>query len=127
MRTENFNHAPAKVMAHTGSVIAGRPSMGAWITYGLGSETEDLPAFVVLQSGPRGPRNGPIIWGSGFLPSSYQAVPFMPGPEPIFNLASQPGVTPERQSRALQAIRGLNEMRLAETGDEEIETRIASN
>jgi hypothetical protein len=126
MRTENFNHAPAKIFAHTGSVIAGRPSMGAWLTYGLGSEATDLPAFVVLQSGPRGPRNGPIIWGSGFLPSTYQATPFMPGPEPIFNLKSQPGVTHERQGRALEAIRKLNEMRLDETGDREIATRIAS-
>ncbi len=126
LRTENFNHAPAKIFAHTGSVIAGRPSMGAWLTYGLGSEASDLPGFVVLQSGPRGPRNGPIIWGSGFLPSAYQATPFMPGPEPIFNLESQPGVTHERQGRALGAIRKLNEMRLEESGDQEIATRIAS-
>ena len=126
LRTENFNHAPAKVFAHTGSVIAGRPSLGAWLTYGLGSEANDLPGFVVLQSGPRGPRNGPIIWGSGFLPSTYQATPFIPGPEPIFNLASRPGVTHERQGRTLQAIRELNEMRLDETGDREIATRIAS-
>ncbi len=126
MQTENFNHAPAKIFAHTGSVIAGRPSMGAWITYGLGSESKDLPGFVVMQSGPRGPRNGPIIWGSGFLPSSYQATPFLPGPEPVFNLSSQPGVTLERQRRALDALRDLNTLRHQETGDDEITTRIAS-
>lgn len=126
MRTENFNHAPAKVFAHTGSIIPGRPSMGAWITYGIGSESQELPGFVALQSGPRGPRNGPLIWGSGFLPSAYQGVPFLPGSEPVFNLASQPGVTPARQARALAAARALNEMRLAETGDDEIATRIAA-
>ncbi|MEX2263197.1 MAG: DUF1501 domain-containing protein [Bryobacteraceae bacterium] len=126
MKTENFNHAPAKIFAHTGSIVPGRPSLGAWITYGLGSESESLPGFVALQSGPRGPRNGPLIWGSGFLPSTYQGVPFLPGSEPVFNLASQPGVTPERQSRALAAIRDLNGLRYEESGDDEILTRIAS-
>ncbi|MGH9660440.1 MAG: DUF1501 domain-containing protein, partial [Bryobacteraceae bacterium] len=126
MRTDNFNHAPAKVFSHTGSIAPGRPSLGAWITYGLGSESENLPGFVALQSGPRGPRNGPLIWGSGFLPSAYQGVAFLPGTEPVFNLTSQPGVSPARQSRALDAIRALNELRLAESGDGEIATRIAS-
>jgi hypothetical protein len=126
MKTENFNHAPAKVFAHTGSIVPGRPSLGAWITYGIGSESEDLPGFVALQSGPRGPRNGPLIWGSGFLPSAYQGVPFLQGSEPVFNLKSQAGVTPERQKRALDAIRDLNTMRLEETGDDEIATRLAS-
>ncbi|MDX1980108.1 MAG: DUF1501 domain-containing protein [Bryobacteraceae bacterium] len=126
MKTENFNHAPAKVFAHTGSIVPGRPSIGAWIAYGLGSESESLPGFVSLQSGPRGPRNGPLIWGSGFLPSAYQGVPFLPGSEPIFNLKSQPGVTPERQERALAALRALNEKRYEETGDDEIATRIAA-
>jgi hypothetical protein len=126
MKTENFNHAPAKVFAHTGSIVPGRPSLGAWITYGLGSESQDLPGFVAMQSGPRGPRSGPLIWGSGFLPSAYQGVPFLPGSEPIFSLQSQPGITPERQKRALAALRDLNTMHLAETGDDEIATRIAS-
>jgi len=126
IKTENFNHAPAKVFAHTGSIVPGRPSMGAWITYGLGSEADNLPGFVALQSGPRGPRNGPLIWGSGFLPTAYQGVPFLPGSEPVFNLASQPGVTPERQQRALHAIRDLNTMRFEETADDEIATRIAA-
>jgi hypothetical protein len=126
IRTENFNHAPAKVFAHTGSIVPGRPSMGAWITYGLGSEADNLPGFVALQSGPRGPRNGPLIWGSGFLPTAFQGVPFLPGSEPVFNLASQPGVTPDRQQRALNAIRDLNALRFEETGDDEIATRIAA-
>ncbi|MBI3281487.1 MAG: DUF1501 domain-containing protein, partial [Acidobacteria bacterium] len=126
MRTENFNHAPAKIFAHTGSVIAGRPSIGSWITYGLGSESENLPGFVALQSGPRGPRNGPLIWGSGFLPSAYQGVPFLPGSEPVFNLQSRPGVSRRRQERTVKAIRALNELRFSATGDDEILTRIAS-
>jgi hypothetical protein len=126
IKTENFNHAPAKVFAHTGSIVPGRPSMGAWITYGLGSEADNLPGFVALQSGPRGPRNGPLIWGSGFLPTAFQGVPFLPGSEPVFNLASQSGVTPDRQQRALNAIRDLNTIRFEETGDDEIATRIAA-
>ncbi len=126
MRTENFNHAPAKVFAHTGTIVPGRPSLGSWITYGIGSESEQLPGFVALQSGPRPPRNGPLIWGSGFLPSAFQGVPFLSGSEPVFNLKSQPGVTPERQDRSLQMLRELNEWRFAATGDDEIATRIAS-
>ncbi len=126
MKTTNFNHAPAKVFAHTGSIIPGRPSLGAWLTYGLGSESENLPAFVALQSGPRGPRNGPILWGNGFLPSGYQGVPFLRGSEPVFNLGSQPGVTPARQERTLSLIRSLNELRFEATGDDEITTRMAS-
>ena len=126
MRTENFNHAPAKVFSHTGTIMPGRPSIGAWITYGIGSESEQLPGFVALQSGPRPPRNGPLIWGSGFLPSAYQGVPFMNGSEPVFSLKSQPGVTPERQQRSLAMLRSLNESRYEATGDDEISTRIAS-
>jgi len=124
--TANFNHAPAKVYAHTGSVVPGRPSMGAWITYGLGSESTDMPGFIVMQSGPRGPRNGPLIWGSGFLPSSMQGVPLLGGPEPIFNLKPMDGVTDSRQRRALDAIGDLNRERHAATGDDEILTRVAS-
>jgi uncharacterized protein (DUF1501 family) len=126
MKTENFNHAPAKVFSHTGSIVPGRPSLGAWLAYGLGAESQDLPAFVALQSGPRGPRNGPLLWGSGFLPSAYQGVPFLPGSEPVFNLASQPGVTQDRQKRTLECVRDLNQMRFEATADDEIATRIAS-
>lgn len=126
MKTENFNHAPAKVFSHTGSIVPGRPSLGSWLAYGLGTESQDLPAFVALQSGPRGPRNGPLLWGSGFLPSAYQGVPFLPGSEPVFNLTSQPGVTPDRQKRTLDCVRDLNQMRLEDTADDEIATRIAS-
>ncbi len=79
--TDVFNHAPAKLFANTGTVQFGRPSMGSWITYGIGSESTSLPGFVVLQSGPRGPRGGAVNWGSGFLPSAYQGVPLRAGGE----------------------------------------------
>ena len=124
--TDNFNHAPAKFFANTGSTRFGHPSMGAWVTYGLGSESQDLPGFVVLQSGPRGPRGGTLNWGSGFLPSTYQGVPFRSGGDPILNLSTPKGFTPERQGQTLQVIRDLNLARLAETGDPEIATRISS-
>src|SRR4051794_24864831 len=77
MKTDVFNHGPAKCFVNTGSPQFGRPSMGAWVTYGIGSESSDLPGFVVLQSGPRGPRGGAALYSSGFLPTSYQGVPFL--------------------------------------------------
>jgi hypothetical protein len=124
--TNVFNHAPAKIFVNTGSPQFGRPSMGAWVTYGIGSEAQDLPGFVVLQSGPRGPRGGAPNWGSGFLPTSYQGVPLRNVGEPILDLTSPPGVGKDRQKQVLDAVRDLNEERLAETGDPEIATRIAS-
>jgi hypothetical protein len=124
--TEPINHAPAKLFANTGTTQFGRPSMGSWITYGIGSESVDLPGFVVLQSGPRGPRGGAPLWGSGFLPSTYQGVPLRNGPEPILDLSSPRGIGVKRQRLALDAIRDLNAERLDATGDPEIATRIAS-
>jgi hypothetical protein len=124
--TEPINHAPAKLFANTGTTQFGRPSMGAWVTYGIGSMSRDLPGFVVLQSGPRGPRGGAVNWGSGFLPSSYQGVPFRNGAEPILDLAAPRGVDPHSQRRAIEAIRDLNSERLAATGDPEIATRISA-
>ena len=91
--TDVFNHAPAKLFANTGTAQFGRPSMGAWVTYGIGSESADLPGFVVLQSGPRGPRGGAVNWGSGFLPSAYQGVPLRSGGEPILNLSTPAGIS----------------------------------
>lgn len=126
VKTEPVNHAPAKLFANTGSTQFGRPSMGAWVTYGIGSESDDLPGFVVLQSGPRGPRGGGVLWGSGFLPTAYQGVPFRNGPEPILDLATPEAVGPARQRDALDAVRDLNRARLDATGDPEIATRIAS-
>ena len=126
VQTELFNHAPAKVFMNTGFGQFGRPSMGSWITYGIGSESRDLPGFVVLQSGPRGPRGGAACWASGFLPTAYQGVPFRSSGDPVLNLASPAGVTAARQGDALDVIRDLNRRRFEITGDPEIATRIAS-
>lgn len=123
---ELFNHAPAKLFMNTGSGQFGRPSMGSWITYGLGSESQDLPGFVVLQSGPRGPRGGAVNWGSGFLPTTFQGVPLRGNGDPILNLTNPEGVSAHRQRQALDAIRDLNLKRAVETGDAEIHTRIAA-
>jgi hypothetical protein len=124
--TEVFNHGPAKLFVNTGSAQFGRPSMGSWVTYGIGSEAQDLPGFVVLQSGPRGPRGGAPLWGSGFLPSVYQGVPFRSTGEPILNLTNPPGISGDRQGQTLDVLRDLNQSRLATTGDPEIATRIAA-
>jgi hypothetical protein len=126
MATNVFNHAPAKIFLNTGSPQAGRPSMGAWATYGIGSKAHDLPGFVVLQSGPRGPRGGHPLWGSGFLPTTYQGVPFRSSGEPILNLTRPPSVSDEKQRQVLDTLKELNAARLADTGDPEIATRISS-
>ena len=98
LTTDVFNHGPAKLFMNTGFPQLGRPSMGAWVTYGLGSESQNLPGFVVLQSGPRGPRGGASLWASGFLPTSFQGVPFRSKGDPILNLAAPPGVDARRPS-----------------------------
>lgn len=125
-KTDLFNHAPAKLFMNTGTGQFGRPSLGSWLTYGLGSECEDLPGFVVLQSGPRGPRGGSILWGSGMLPTTYQGVPLRNQGEPILNLTTPESVSETQQVQVLEAVRQLNAKRLAETGDEEIATRISA-
>ena len=125
-KTELFNHAPAKLFMNTGTGLFGRPSMGSWVTYGLGSESQSLPGFVVLQSGPRGPRGGAVNWASGFLPTTFQGVPLRGSGDPILNLASPKGVSAQSQRDSLDALKALNLKRLMETGDEEIRTRIAS-
>jgi hypothetical protein len=122
--TENFNHGPAKLFINTGSVRPGRPSIGSWVTYGIGSESKDLPGFVVLQSGPRGPRGGAALWSSGFLPTSYQGVPFRSTGDPILDLSSPPGVDPAEQRQTLDTIADLNRLQLSASGDPEISTRI---
>jgi hypothetical protein len=124
--TNLFNHAPAKLFMNTGSGQFGRPSMGAWVAYGIGSESENLPGFVVLQSGPRGPRGGSVNWASGFLPTSYQGVPLRGSGDPILDIASPHGISATRQRDSIDAIRDLNLKRLVETGDAEISTRIAA-
>jgi len=124
--TDVFNHAPAKLFANTGTVQFGRPSMGSWVTYGIGSESADLPGFVVLQSGPRGPRGGAVNWGNGFLPSAYQGVPLRSSGEPILNLSTPAGISPRRQHRTIEAVSALNQAHFDVTADPEIAARITA-
>ena len=105
MDTDAFNHAPAQILMNTGNQQFGRPSMGAWVTYGLGSESQDLPAFVVFSSGKKGPSGGNSNWGSGFLPTVYQGVQFRGGSEPVLFLANPPGVDRQLQADSIEAIR----------------------
>ena len=126
MKAELFNHAPAKLFMNTGSGLFGRPSMGAWMTYGLGSECDNLPGFVVLQSGPRGPRGGAVLWGSGILPTTYQGVSLRNTGDPILNLSPPKDVDAVAQRKVVDAVRDLNLKRLVATGDQEIATRISA-
>lgn len=124
--TDAFNHAPAQVMMSTGTQQFGRPSMGAWTLYGLGSESRDLPGFVVFSSGQKGPSGGNSNWGSGFLPSMYQGVQFRTSGDPVLYLSNPAGVDSKLQRDSLDSIRRLNRMRHEKVGDPEIETRINS-
>jgi len=126
MVTDAFNHAPGQLLMNTGTQQFGRPSMGAWVTYGLGNESKDLPAFVVFSSGKKGPSGGNSCWGSGFLPTVYQGVQFRGSGDPVLYLSNPPGVDSDVQRDSLDAIRGLNEIRQGVTGDPEIATRINS-
>jgi hypothetical protein len=128
MTTEAINHDPAHMFINTGSQIAGRPSMGSWVTYGLGSEAEDLPGFVVLTSLGRGGQNQPIAarqWSSGFLPSKYQGVQLRGKGDPVMYLSNPAGVTREQQGADVRAINALNQQHDQLVGDPEIATRIA--
>ena len=126
METDAFNHAPGQLLMNTGTQQFGRPSIGAWATYGLGSESKDLPAFVVFSSGKKGPSGGNSCWGSGFLPTVYQGVQFRSSGDPVLYLSNPPGVDPELQRESLDSVRRLNQMRLDIVGDPEIATRINS-
>jgi hypothetical protein len=126
MFSEQFNHHPGQLLMHCGSPLVGRPSMGSWALYGLGSESQDLPGFVVLQSGPRGGSGSSGLFSSGFLPSQYQGVPFSSSGEPIAYLGRPEGVDAAEQRARLDAIRSLNEQRYLKTGDREIAARIAA-
>ncbi len=126
MQTDAFNHAPAQILMNTGSQQFGRPSMGAWSTYGLGAETQDLPAFVVFSSGKKGPSGGNSCWGSGFLPTVHQGVQFRGSGDPVLYLSNPKGVDAELQRDSLDAVQKLNQMRLDTVGDPEIATRISS-
>jgi hypothetical protein len=128
MTTEAINHDPAHMFMNTGSQIAGRPSMGAWVTYGLGSDAADLPGFVVLTSLGRGGQNQPIAarqWSSGFLPSRYQGVQMRSKGDPVLYLGNPAGITRERQGTDIAAINAINAQHDALTGDPEIAARIA--
>ncbi len=126
--TEAINHDPAHMFMNTGSQIAGRPSMGAWATYGLGTVSENLPGFVVLTSHGRGGQNQPIAarqWASGFLPSRYQGVHLRGKGDPVMYLNAPPGITPGRQEDVVKTINALNAQHYADVADPEIATRIA--
>ena len=126
MQTEAINHDPAITFVQTGSQLAGRPSMGAWVAYGLGSMNQDLPSFVVLLS--RGRTDQPLydrLWGSGFLPTRYQGVKLRGGKEPVLYLANPAGCSSSLRRQMLDDLGELNQVRHAETGDPEILTRVA--
>jgi hypothetical protein len=125
MHTEAFNHHPGQLMMNTGVPTFGRPSMGAWINYGLGSEADNLPGYVVLTAG-RGTSGGVSNWSSGFLPSNYQGVLFRNQGEPVLHLANPPGLLHECQRLGLDTVRDLNQIHYEETRDPEILARISS-
>jgi hypothetical protein len=126
MVTDAFNHAPGQIFMNTGSQQFGRPSFGSWVTYGLGSETRELPAFIVLNSGKKGPSGGNSNWGSGFLPTVYEGVQFRGSGDPVLYLSNPRGVDAAIQRESLDTIGRLNRARLDVVGDPEIATRINS-
>ena len=123
VKTDLFNHAPAQLFFNTGSGVPGRPSMGAWLSYGLGSEADDLPSFVVLKSGGS-LSGGAAMWNAGFLPSVHQGVPFRDRGDPILHVSNPAGYDDRAQRESLDLIRGLNQRRSSLIGDPEIATRI---
>jgi hypothetical protein len=126
MHTTQFNHAPAQIFMNTGHQIPGRPSMGSWLTYGLGSENKDLPGFVVLLSGQNAPDGGKSCWGSGFLPSAYQGVEFRRQGDPVLFLSNPDGMAGGTRRRSLDLLKDLNQRHSLDTGDPEIASRIAA-
>src|SRR5438132_2704232 len=125
MYTEQFNHATAELLLYTGSARQGRPSMGSWVVYGLGSETENLPGFVVLISSGVQPSAGQSAWGSGFLPSVFQGVQCRSKGDPVLYVSDPPGMSRGLRRRSLDALRDLNELQAGELGHPETVTRIA--
>jgi Protein of unknown function (DUF1501) len=126
IHTTQFNHAPGQLFMNTGSQVFGRPSMGSWLTYGLGSESRDLPGFVVLLSGENAPDGGKSCWGSGFLPTVYQGVEFRSKGDPVLFVSNPDGVSAAARRESIDLVNDLNRRRRADTGDPEIETRVAS-
>ncbi len=125
VHTDQFNHAPAQTLFNTGFSQPGRPSIGSWALYGLGAETENLPAFVVMSTGA-GISGGSALWSSGFLPTVYTGVRLRNGTSPILNVATPPGITNQLQRDTFDLIQRLNTRRLNRIGDPEIATRVAS-
>jgi len=125
MHTEPFNHHPATIMMNSGFARMGRPTIGSWLTYGLGSECQDLPGYVVLEPGP-GIRGGATNWACGFMPSTYAGVLFNTKGEAVKGLANPDGITPEVQRLSLDTVAKLNERRFRHIKDPEIQSRVAS-
>jgi len=125
MHTDAFNHHPGQLLLFTGSIQFGRPTLGAWVLYGLGSESQNLPGFVVLSSG-KGTSGGTTNFASGFMPSHFQGTVFRSEGEPILYLSNPGGVSRENQQATVEMVNDLNRMRQADTGDAEIASRIAS-
>ncbi len=125
MYTDQFNHAPAQLLLYTGSPRQGRPSMGSWVTYGLGAENENLPGFVVLISGGTSPSAGKNAWGSGFLPSVYQGVQCRSKGDPVLYVSNPEGMDRRTRELTIDSIRQLNELQAQQFGSPETFTRIA--
>lgn len=126
MNTHAFNHAPAQILMNTGSTQFGRPSFGAWTTYGLGSESRSLPAYVVFNTGTNGSSGGASNWGCGFLPTMFQGVAFRNTGDPVLYLSNPKGVDDVIQKDSLETLKRLNQERLGVVGDPEIATRISA-
>jgi hypothetical protein len=128
MHTEQINHDPGITFFQTGFQLAGRPSIGSWLSYGLGSDNKDLPAFVVMTSKGGQLGDQPLadrLWGSGFLPTEYQGVKFRPGADPVLFLSNPPGIDTQARRRFLDDLKALNEVKLDEAGDPETAARIS--
>ena len=125
VHTDQFNHAPAQLMMHSGSAQLGRPSLGSWVTYGLGSENQNLPGFVVLTSGGVNPDAGKQVWGSGFLPSVYQGVQCRSKGDPVLYLSSPDGTSRDIRKLAINAINDINKLTFEEFNDPETVSRIS--
>ncbi|KAB7729056.1 DUF1501 domain-containing protein [Rudanella paleaurantiibacter] len=125
MHTDQFNHAPAQLLMHTGSARLGRPSIGSWVTYGLGSENDDLPGFVVLASGGKQPDAGKSVWGSGFLPTVYQGVQCRTDGDPVLYVSDPAGMNRDIRKQTIDAITEINQQAYNEVNDPEILTRIS--
>src|SRR5207247_7271087 len=124
-KTDQFNHAPAQLFVHTGSARLGRPGMGAWLSYGLGTEGRNLPSFIVMVSGKNAPDGGASLWGSGFLPTIHQGVQLRSQGEPVLFLSNPAGMDADQRRKSLDVLKALNQLQLEAVGDPEIATRIA--